>query len=365
MSVTTPLQKYERRQKKKFQSYIEKHIDDPNLCWIWVSRVPLLDLKFIRKWREKRWNWFYLSLNRSFSHDLKIQTRDEFDWMFFIFNSLEEYMPLKNNSSIFSFCQSDKSIVVDVENHPDFEWNWYAISLNRNITEDFVVKHKPKFFDYLDVLSANPALSIDFFQNTIHVFYWNTTHIAANPNVNDANFFVFFNKKSFNVEARRNNLSENEGISLHFILHNRQFDWNVELVNYRSDITKEHILQYPDFCWNWNIISSCDQIDKEFLKTNEKTNMREFYFYNNSLTIDEVEHLPPEMIQNNLLLGTTADKVNYLRKFYAVRRIGEAFFNCYWFVDYAYCRKRLNKRYDELFGIEFNKNVDGLLYTDI
>jgi hypothetical protein len=347
----TPLEKYKHGQRKKFQAYVERHMDDSNLCWIWVSRVPLLDFAFIRKWRHKPWNWFYLSLNKCFSHHQRVQTRDEFNWTFFNFDSMEEYMLLKNNSSIFSFCQSDKAIVTDVEKYRDFEWNWYAICLNRNITEDFVVEYKSKLYDHLDVLSSNPALSIDFFKKTMDEFHWNTTHIAANPNVNDKNFSVFFDKRSFKVESRRCNLSENEGISLDFILKNQQFDWNVELVNYRSDITKEHILRYPDFCWYWDIISCCESIDKKFLKTNDKTNTFEFYHYNNALTIDEVEHLSPEKIQNNLLLGTVTDKMEFLRKFNAVRIIENAFFNCYWFVDYAYCRKRLNKRYDELFNI--------------
>ena len=62
-----------------------------------------------------------------------------------------------------------------------------------------------------------------------------------------------------------------DNFSLDFILSNRYMGWNEDLINYRTDITKEHIIRYSDFPWDWEIISGCSSIDKNFLniiKTN-------------------------------------------------------------------------------------------------
>jgi len=317
-----------------------------------------LDLHFIRKWRQKPWNWHYLSRNPSFSIKDKIETIKEFPWFFFSIQSMEEFVQIQKYTtriSVFDFCVHDKLIVTDVETYKDFQWDWVAISLNENITEDFVLKYKDKFLEQdqcLENLAQNPALSIDFLKKTIDEFHWDTAFIAANPNVNDVNFFLFFGEESFKCYETGNRLSENEGIPIWFMAIYPHFDWNIELINFRSDITEEHIKKYPNFPWFWEIISGCRSIDKNFLKNHPKTNMKEFYMRHAGLTIDEVEHLSPDLIRSNDLLGTDEDKLEYLRKYNAVRVIGNAFFNCYWFVDYAFCRKRLNKRYDELFGID-------------
>lgn len=354
MQVQTPLQKYKNKQKVKFQAYIERHIDNPNLCWRWVSRVPLLDLTFLRKWRTQPWSWQYLSCNPCFSKSDKLSTKDEFPWSWWStkdMTTMEDYLSVDDGTcGFYNFSLINENIVLDVEKYPQFEWNWVAISLNPHISEKFVFKYK----DQLDFnfVAENKAISIKFLYHTKSKFNWDSTHIARNPNLNDENFFLFFGKRSFKNSERANNLSENEGISIDFILSHPEFAWNKELVNYRSDITKEHILQYPNFDWRWGILSSCANIDKHFLLNHPRTILSEFYMYNSALTIDEVEHLPPNEICCNLLLGTTDDKVNFLKKFYAVRIIGNAFFNCYWHYEFAYCKARLNKRYDELFGTE-------------
>uniref|UniRef100_A0A6C0KPM0 Uncharacterized protein n=1 Tax=viral metagenome TaxID=1070528 RepID=A0A6C0KPM0_9ZZZZ len=349
MPFQTPLEKYKSRQKTKFQAYVEKHINNPELSWLWVSRVPLLDLPFLRKWKSKSWNWQCLSRNSSFSKQDKQETKDEFPWSWFCVEipTMEDYLFINGDCGKYNFCISNVNIVEDIKKFPDFGWNWKAISLNKNINEEFVLEHKDKLV--LDYLAGNPALSLEFLKQTMHKFHWNTTEIAQNPNVNAQNFFLFFNKHSFKCKERANNLTENESISLDFIFDNLHFEWNRELLNFRADITKEHILRYPDFEWNWGIISSCKSVDKKFLLNHSKTNFNEFYSYHSGLIIDEVEHLSPNQISCNLLLGTLEEKIEFLRKFYAARVIGNAFFNCYWHYEYAYCKKRLNKRYDELF----------------
>ena len=352
--MSTPLELYTRKQKKKFQAYVEKYIEDLSLDWSWVSRVPLLDVQFIDKWKNKPWNDFWLSNNPSISEEDKIKRgfRGKFE-----FESMEEYetrfSPTLHfgfgfNAGEMSLSRHDKNIVNDVELYPHFPWVWSVISCNPNITEEFVMKNINKLCT--EYIAWNKAMSIDFLKSLPHM---KKEYIAHNPNLNERNLFsVFFKDDIKTNKAIRDNLTENLGISLDFILSNLHLGWNEELVSFRTDITKEHILRYPDFAWDWSIVSGCSSIDKHFLLSYPKTVLSEFYKHHNGLTIDEVEHLHPVQISQNTLLGTLEEKKEYLRKYYAVRTIGNAFHDCYWFIEYAYCRERLNKRYDALYGPE-------------
>jgi len=357
----TPLEKYRLRQKKKFQAYVEKYADDPSLDWTWVSRVPMLDIEFIDKWAHKRWNIFWLSTNPSISEEEKIKRGYKSDYS--VLKSMDDFKKWGHNLSPFGimgfnahtrwFSRYNKNIIQDVEMYPKFPWDWNEIAQNENITEDFVTKNLYR----IDKNSVcwNNSISIEFFRSMLeqNVCRWRKREIAYNTNLNEHNLFSIFSEEEIKSSPEiQNTLTDNVGLSIDFIMTTLRLGWNRELINFRPDLTKEHILKYPDFPWEWNIISGTSSIDKNFLKTHPNTNFTEFYKYHSGLTIDEVEHMTPDEISENKLLGTLDEKADYLRQYYACRVIGNAFFNCYWFVDYAYCRKRLDKRYDELFGVE-------------
>ena len=355
----TPLEKYRLRQKKKFQAYVERYADDPKLDWGWVSRVPMLDVQFIDKWNHKRWNIFWLSANPSISDEEKIKRGYRSDYS--ALKSMDDFKRwgfstfgfMGFNSQTRWLSRYDKNIMRDIELYPQFPWDWSEISKNENITEEFVTKNL--YMIDKNSVCWNKAISIEFFRSMLerNVCRWRKREIAYNTNLNEHNLFSIFSEEEIKASTEiRNTLTDNVGLSIDFIMSTLCLGWNQELVSFRPDLTKEHILKYPDFPWDWAVISGNSSVDKNFLKTHPKTNFSEFFKHHSGLTIDEVENMHPSEISENLLLGTLEETADYLRKYYACRVIGNAFFNCYWFVDYAYCRKRLNKRYDELFGVE-------------
>ena len=349
-----PLEKYKARTKEKFQAYVSRYAEDLtiNFSWGWVSRSPYIDLDFIRKWRDKSWCWWFLSANPSISLEDKIKTKAEFPWRWAeIINNFQDYELVKDQvfsieSFSLGFSHENKNIIEDVEKYPNFPWNWVAISNNVNISEDFAVKYKKQLIP--EYLAGNKAISIEFLRTSSWPLRW----IANNQNVNDQTFHLLFDKKSFKCNECRDNLTSNHGISMNFILSNPQYDWNSELINYRDDITEEHIKNYPFFPWDWKLISGCSSIDKEFLKSHPKVSLEDLYIFHNGMTIDEVEelHLTPRQISSNSLLGSKKDKIKFLREYYAVRRIEQAFLDCYWLPTYRFCRNRLEKEYEEMFG---------------
>lgn len=350
--MATPLAKENLRQKKRFQAYIEKYIHSPNIDWYWLSVHPLIDAPFVKKWKEKSWNLFWLRENPGLSKEEKIELgcRPPID-----LRSVEEFKKIvKENYETYQECIMglslyDINIVEDVKNHPDISWDWVHISMNEHITEDFVRSYHRLLGCYW---AGNKAISTAFLKEMREKIHVNDEDIATNPNLNEHSMFFFFSEKDLLTKTKINNaLAQNPGISVDFILRNPQLRWDPTYVSSRDDITKEHILTYPDFPWDWGKISSAKSIDKNFLRTHPLTNMDCFYSGHCGLTIDEVEHLPPWKISSNMLEGTIEEKADYLRRYHAVRKIGNAFYTCYWFPEYAFCRERLNKRYNTLFGI--------------
>jgi len=347
--MSTPLKREFKRQQQKFQKYIERYMTDPELNWAWLCAHPLIDFDFIKKWNKAPWSTFWLNDNPSLTPEEKQKLGCG------LTNKFENFQEFfKSESRFMSWCirglsLHDKNIVDDVKANPDFPWDWNEISLNENITEDFVRTHinmVNKSF-----VCMNRAVSVEFLKKTAKEFKWQKTLIAVNPNLNENNIFNIFPedllKKTLEI---REALVQNQSIPLDFFLSTLYFGWSSDIICERTDITKEHILKYPDFPWDWNIISGCSSIDKNFLRSHPKTNMTVFYRYHSGLTIDEVEHLHPRDIDRNLLKGTVEEKAEYLRRYYAFRKIEKMMHDAYWFTDYAFCRKRLEKRYSELFG---------------
>ena len=53
-----------------------------------------------------------------------------------------------------------------LEKYPDKPWNWRWISMNPNITVDFIEKHPDKPWDW-EGISMNPNITIDFIEKHI------------------------------------------------------------------------------------------------------------------------------------------------------------------------------------------------------
>jgi hypothetical protein len=354
--MSTPLAKYEKRQRQKFQKYIEENIRElTQMSWYWwISRVPLIDVDFILKFKAKSWSSCFISQNEGISKQDKINSRHLIHWdLSYIVDTMEEYVEW-GLTCVSSISKRDKNIVADVYNYPEFPWVWYSIARNPYITEQFILDNYGLLQHHMDELSANPAVSIDFVVRTEHKIKWNKLGLSLNPNLTGENFRLVFSESDLTDEqfwsqkTIIDNLSER--LSLDFVLSHPEIPWNTDLVCFRNDIKKEHIVTYPGFPWVWEAVSSCHSIDKNWIVEHPKAVLENVYRYNWTLTVDEVLHLPPAFIEGNLLMGTFEDKTEFLRNYYAVRKIEKAFHDCYWFVEYEFCRKRMNKRYDELFG---------------
>jgi len=367
--MKTALEKYNLIQKKKFQNYINPYIENnEKINWSWLSRITWIDIHFVIKWKNKPWNFHILSNNPAFSKEDKIKTKHFLFWHEpqKPIHSMEEYLfargkllqseTMAQKMLRLQFCMENKNICNDVELYPNFKWDWDEISTSKYVTEEFILKNKNKF-DF-EFLSENEHVSLSFIQKTMDILPWDLPHIILNPNFKECHVFDFIKEPHYKDKRIIKKLCQQENISIDFIMTHFRDYFNCEAIHYRTDLSVEHILKYQDICWDWRVISRgySTKISKSFLLSHPNLIQEEFYMFNSNLTVDDILHLHPKKIEGNFLLGTIEDKIAFMRQYYAVRIISNAFYNCYWFVDYSYCRKRLNKRYDELFNVNRDEN---------
>jgi hypothetical protein len=129
-----------------------------------------------------------------------------------------------HSANLFDFVVYNKNICKDVDSNPNFMWNWNFICLNNSINEAFLLKHKEKWFHdkfFYQYISLNPSISLKFlFSCQVPLSY-----IATNPNVNEKNFHIYFSKEIVNnSEEIQNALTENECISIDFILTHPEYN---------------------------------------------------------------------------------------------------------------------------------------------
>lgn len=352
--MCTPLQSWKNDRKKKFSEYIEKNIEEINhtpSLWEYISESWMIDINFVKKWKDKELDWDAVTENDSITED-DIRNNPDLPWSRFWKNtqSMQIERALEINSdelSIFSMYMSrdNMNIIENVKRMPDFPWNWECISINPNITEEFVVEYKGCPWNF-DSLSSNKAISIEFILKTMDDYPWSKS-MASNPNLNKDNLFKIFDESE--VRSYSYQLTPNLGIDLRFILSTLHLGWHHIYINQRSDLTGEIIEQFPDFDWRWPIICK-HSADKKYITSHPKFYRDLFQRYNKTSIIDEVMHLEPRFVLRNERVGSIDEIVEFMRKKKAVKIIETAFLQAYWSTEYKLGRKRLMAEYESFFG---------------
>ena len=211
------------------EEIVEKWI---NLNWYW-DKLSQLDfsLEFIIKYIDKEWDWDIISLR---CNENEVKKFPKLPWnkkLFLNNNNLSLEFKLENNvdsKELSNLLIGDKSYKIDVNflrknkervcfytnssiatekditENPDLPWNWMAISLNRNISLEFIEKNI-EMIDFVN-LSYNPNITKEF----IHKYKnkkWDWSNLANN-------LFLFDNEVCFkniilDTEKKRKRFREN------------------------------------------------------------------------------------------------------------------------------------------------------------
>lgn len=165
--------------------------------------------------------------------------------------------------------------IKNIENHPEIEWQWAYISLNPNITRDFLIKNIHQNWNWNTISSRKfiDTLLIDTYSHKP----WNWVIISHNPDINLNDNFI---EKHINQNWDWAHLSLNTHITLKFIDKYFYKNWSWYKLSERNNLTINFIIKHIKKNFNWNYIFKSPHIpfkDLVYLFKNYYTNIINSY----------------------------------------------------------------------------------------
>ena len=206
----------------------------PNKNWNWhsLSHHPEITPNIIEKYADKPWDWYNLSSKFKFANELVWKYPNKnWDWsaITLTITDLEEF----------------------ITKHPNKPWNWNALPV-----EYFSLSFIEKFIDkpfYWARVSENINLTLDLIRKYPNK-QWNSYGYSAYVDIED------INDELLSWEG----ISLRDDLTIEFLkkyedkIYWGELAWSVHL---RPDI----IDAFPDKNWDWNMISSNEKIDTNFV----------------------------------------------------------------------------------------------------
>ena len=272
--------------------YIDKYIIDnyPNKPWDWewlienieINIEKYISLELIKKYLYK-WDYYLLSKNQNITEEFILKYPYK-GWNI-------EYLIDNNKITDFNSLSKFKSIDQYIINkYPDKPWDWEwlientSIYIKEYIPFDIIEKYSYKW-DYWK-LSKNPNITEEFILKYLYQ-NWDIEYLIGNNKITDfksLSKFKYINQyiidkypnKSWNWEwlIQNTNIYIEKYIQLNLI-EKYTYKWNYYKLSKNSNLTEEFILKYP--YQNWDIY---------YLINNKITNFKLNKFKNIKQNID-------------------------------------------------------------------------------
>ena len=238
--------------------------------WI-LSKNPNLTEDFILKYPNKDWNIENLIENNKIT-DFNILSK---------FKNINQYIIGKYLNKPWNWKWLIENTDIDVEKYIQLEliekypykWNYYLLSENPNITEEFILKYPYQHWNIWYLIEKN---KITNFKALSKFKYIKHCIIEKYPNKPwDWEWLI----ENINIYIKKYNkyliLSTDENITEEFILKHPYKNWNIEYLIENNKITnfkaltkfkylyKYIIHKYPDKPWDWEWLIENTDIDVE------------------------------------------------------------------------------------------------------
>ena len=240
----------------------------------WLSQNPNITLEFIKEFPSINWDWQGIAANPNLTIDFVRRHRDKIENWVILFEACDTLDP------------EDILSIADHVNGTD----WMRLSFSRNVTLDFVLKHKDAPAIIWDGVSASPNITMDMIERHEAMgLLWTKRGIAFNPNVTinyikkyqnigaPWDWYALSRNPAITMDIVRENvspwqpseLSENPNITMDFIIEFFGIGgWNWQKLSEHPNITMRDIAQYPHFPWDWVFVSRNLNVTIEFVKAN-------------------------------------------------------------------------------------------------
>lgn len=310
--------------------------------WFNISKNASISLEFIKKNIHLPWDYTGLSFNPNVNNEF-VRTRVKSDWGW--------YNLSQNPGISIEFIYS----TLDTKN---YNWNYYSIFLNPNMTQSSIEKFKKLFKSLKSHISIPYSY---FFKNSYSVTLdfikeYTVTHILplyklitlqsdGSDGSDRKNKYeirerinVFFDDLSgcklvnidfvlliSNLFSREKVwnwyfLSQNPGIKVTDVEKYPHLEWCWSGLSRNPSLTIDFILKYPNEKWNWSLLSQHQNITLEIIKLNQHLKWCWSSVSSNpNLTLYEIQslintsHISFSRLSRNAFRGGRGKKLKYFR----------------------------------------------------
>ena len=385
---------------KKLKEFIIKHKDKPwnnqlaylnkNISWNLFNDEELNELGIFGEesilnvyYRGMSNLWFYLVLYSKVSIpeilDLilkkNIWLNDEVLWRLLSrhkdinINIILEYFDYPWNFEELS--RHENIFLKDIKDNIELPWCFSVMSYNPNINYEFVKDNEFRSWDYKR-LSDNPAINFSDIKSDIHK-KWDWDRVTRNININleiiDRNpdfpwiyDSMFLNKTirkqiieiKFNLHKLKEKYCNNKLLLESFEEYfgsNYNIYSRLYLFSYDSNLTFD-VIKSTSLNWNIDEISCNENINLEIVKNNPDYNWNMYYLSTNpSITFKDIDNnlnlnwCWKNLSQNEFIKQKNLTRLEFIKIWFASRRLDRFFFKVYYDPIYKMCRNRILKKH--------------------
>lgn len=271
--------------------------NNPDLPWDFggLSMNPNLTIEYVKNNLDKNWNWADITFNADVND---IKNNPDLPWAWYAFGSnnknitidfITKHMEKGNIMDLFKVSLNPEIKPDDVRNNPDLPWEFYlgGFSYNPSIDIEFVKEFKDRLC--FQEVSANPGITMEDIRNNPDL-PWEWLDVSINPNLTIDFVKEIMNKVTKKAtddiaeevaEAQRaviegaqdqyiRNTTEASIIAQEMITEavndaiENEMDWNE--ISKNVGITMEDIKNNPDLPWKYPSVSRNPNLTFEFIE---------------------------------------------------------------------------------------------------
>ncbi len=246
----------------------------------------------IELYPQAKWDWLALSLNKSISFGF-IQTHRDLPW---------NIPAISRNSSV-----NEDTVRANVE----FPWHFSDLCANPNISFSFILEFVINSEFRIDAnwlaLSANPSITLDIIKQYPH-YPWNDQYLSMNPNIT-SNYilnegasrkwflpYVSANKGITERDIYKNilpwdylNLGSNPNLPAKYVNDNPNYTWNMYSVSSNPNITTTDIETFHSIKWDPFGLSLNPNISYDYVKSHPEHNWsKQLLLMNSAIDVDTI-----------------------------------------------------------------------------
>jgi hypothetical protein len=293
----------------KLIHFIKLH---PNANWNWyvVSKCKGISWEDIKENINLPWNSIGIAENPNITYEILKKNYDFYSNILSL-TAFNIHKPMDfNDENIYDFIDSYPELSINpylcftfVDKNLDKDWDWKELSMNKNITANFVKNHLDKL--YLRKLVKNPVMNLEILElilenksyHSVYDFYKISQNpnfelswldVLKNANIDTVNMDLVVKHKNLSwsmiMESEKlksiSDIKYNPNVTFDIIQTNPQikwdflwlsgrshitwenikstldiYPWNIKQTTYNPNVTWESIKEFPTLNWDWAYIS--------------------------------------------------------------------------------------------------------------